>query len=146
MFGLGELEALLREKDREVRILQSKQASVTTTQISPLSDGKQVDDLSGDFGTLPKFTGSLESSPTVIENELYGNFAGQSPGAGDDFTSYVPPDSSNGVPLMNGNSTLPNGQSIPSPVGISTSPFDSYDVGLRSWPPNLPSPEVTRHL
>ncbi|KAJ3537494.1 hypothetical protein NM688_g6679 [Phlebia brevispora] len=146
-FSAGELETLLRDREREIESLRK---SATVNQIVPTLDGKHIDDLNTDFGPLPKFNGSLDgSSPSLgtAENGMYGKFPGRSPGSSNsgDLPPYPTGPSSGG---LNGVNLLGDdiGQPLSNNQSISSMLFDDFNIGLRAWPPNLPSPEITRHL
>lgn len=141
-----ELEALLREKDRALQTLQVQQsvpgphpAGVSSKQQSPVEQ---------DFANP-----DLLQQPIVAANaHVYGQYTGP-PGSSDSSTQFtafsgstleaVAPvadllnDPKEGLPLTS--------SPLSAPIDLTPSSMDHY-MELRSWPPNLPTPDVTRHL
>lgn len=145
-----ELEAQLREKDRALQTLQIQQ-SVPGHHASGAD--KQASSSAPDFD-VSKFVAAnpdLVSQP-ILETDVYGQYAGPpgSSGAATDFSAYSGPtlDSVNPVTELLSDPTGPHAISsspITSTNGMSPGSMDSY-MELRSWPPNLPTPDITRHL
>lgn len=116
---------------------------------SLLNDTKPPPDLgaNGGFSSIPKYMNG-EVSPSALASGEFGSFAGPSNG-------HIR--SSNGIDsVANGsggssNSVLnaPHPSASPSMLahtGSSPVSVDDFNVDIRSWPPNLPTPEITRHL
>lgn len=152
----GELELMLREKDQALHAMQV-QAGHTPSPASSLhtllsSDGKPSDvGIGQPFHAIPKYmTGN--TSPT--NGEAYGSFAGPSSGPSTLEYGHLRHGSTmngaNGGPsLMHGNVATSHSSASPSILtqpAASPPSIDDFNVDIRTWPPNLPSPEITRHL
>ncbi|KAF7796741.1 hypothetical protein EIP86_007924 [Pleurotus ostreatoroseus] len=122
------------QKDREINALRKATAGSLLS-----GDGKIVEEFNGDFGT-PSQPSIQSGSPTSIgaaDNRTYGNILGQSPGTSN--SGELPPYTANGISMTDGPQ---NPQCMP----MSSMLFEDFNIGLRGWPPNLPPPEITRHL
>ncbi|THG98711.1 hypothetical protein EW026_g3513 [Hermanssonia centrifuga] len=125
---INELETLLREKDRAIEHLQTSSITHISPIVTPGSDTKQL--YPADFSSgSSKYNRTSEGTPPSVngENGLYPQFAGHSSSPGSSVNSAE-------FPQFTPNSTLD---------GLTV---DNFGLEIRSWPPNLPSPEITRHL
>lgn len=146
---LEELEAVLREKDQALHALQPKcqTASPASSMHSLLNDTKPPElSVNGGFSAMPKYMNG-EVSPSALASGDFGSFPGPSNGH---------MGSRNGIDGVNGASgsggsahSAPHPSASPSMLahtGSSPASVDDFNIDIRSWPPNLPTPEITRHL
>lgn len=158
-----ELEALVREKDRALQSL-SPQIGPSATPIpainNPVLNGRP-DNQSQIYNRVHANAGKDMAQPATgtLDSSIYGQYAGPSPASSNadypQLASTSALDSGNGVSnLINGsNSVGPSSmahQTSSPPIVSNSGPspplMDDFHVNVRSWPPNLPSPELTRHL
>lgn len=114
----------------------------------------------GDFGLAPKFAASdpelLSQAPVPGDATLYGQYPSRS-GSSNETGGYGPFSAGglDGVSVVSDGvnerasrpSHPPNSSDLLGHSGLQSSAtyVDGY-MELRSWPPNLPTPDVTRHL
>lgn len=153
MYVIDELEAQLREKDRALQNIQLQQVSV-----NGIGDPEQASSGPADFTGLPKFVQSdvdLVNQPLIGDASVFTQYPGPpgSSGSSVDYATYPSTGAIDGVApvadIFNERSVQTNHAVPSSPIlnstGLSPVSIDSY-MELRSWPPNLPTPDVTRHL
>lgn len=156
-----ELETLLREKDRAIEHLQTSSITHISPIVTPGSDTKQL--YPADFSSgSSKYNRTSEGTPPSVngENGLYPQFAGHSSSPGSsvnsaEFPQFTPNSTLDGLTgvsgLLNGTSLLrvclPNStMCLIFELAALFHTVDNFGLEIRSWPPNLPSPEITRHL
>lgn len=149
-----ELEAQLREKDRALHGFASEAASSSSTPFTaPPRPGATPD-----IGVLPPFASS-SPVPSGDFSSIYNSFPpskSMDPNGVLDFSNFAGGSSLDnlaGVATMLGNGSLADINISTTPelslngIGSTFTPGDrSLDLVFISWPPNLPDPDVTKHL
>lgn len=147
---------MLREKDQALHALQiqnGQTASPASSMNSLLNDTKTSElTANGGFSSLPKYMHdevSPSSSRPNGDSAAYGQFAGPSNGQlrtsngldGVNDSAYMLNKTTNILPV-------PHPSTSPSILASGSSPVSVEDFGvdIRTWPPNLPSPDILRHL
>ncbi len=145
----------MHEKDKTISVLSQQNSRVSPTVVG--SDGTNSSPPIGQYAPVPKFPHHSDVQSMGQEAAMFGQYPGSigASGSTSRYASFSSAGALDGVqPIpegMNSRSTRPAHSSPTSDVHNpnllpAPGPYGDNYMEIRSWPPNLPSPAVTRHL